>query len=118
VYLLEKALKRLNLTYELTHFEDGELAMRLLAEPERPTPDLILVDLNLPKRDGFEVLRSVRSRPALVGVPVGIFTSSEAAADRSRASLLGAERYIHKPAELEQFIKEVGDAIEGMLHRA
>jgi CheY-like chemotaxis protein len=112
VYLLEKALSDRRINYELTCFEDGEQAMQGLS---KVIPDLILVDLNLPRRDGFEVLRSIRSRPSLVGVPVGVFTSSEAPSDRSRASLIGAERYIHKPAELNEFVSTVGQAVAELL---
>jgi CheY-like chemotaxis protein len=117
VYLLEKVLRNQNLNYELTLFEDGDAALRGLAGEGGVVPDLILLDLNLPKRDGFEILRAIRSRPALVGVPIGIFTSSEAVADRSRVSLLGAERYIHKPPELQDFVEQVGSAISDLLTR-
>lgn len=78
-------------------------------------PDLILLDLNLPRREGFDVLRMVRQRPSPVGVPVGILTSSEAAKDRHRVALIGAERYIHKPPFLEQFLDKVGNGIEDLL---
>jgi CheY-like chemotaxis protein len=115
VYLLEKVLKSQNLDYQLTIFEDGDAALGGLASDGGVVPDLILLDLNLPKRDGFEVLRAIRSRPALVGVPIGIFTSSEAAADRSRVSMLGAERYIHKPPDLKDFLEQVGSAIVNLL---
>jgi two-component system, chemotaxis family, response regulator Rcp1 len=112
VYLLEKALSSRRINYELICFEDGEQAIQGL---DTVIPDLILVDLNLPRRDGFDVLRTIRSRPALVDVPVGVFTSSEAPSDRSRASLIGAERYIHKPAELHEFVSTVGQAVEELL---
>jgi len=120
VYLLEKALKDRHIDYELTRFEDGEEAIRALggegAEGAAlPVPDLILIDLNVPRREGFDILRVVRSRPALSTVPVGIFTSSDAQQDRHRVSYLGAERYIHKPPNLEEFIAKVGQAVEEML---
>jgi DNA-binding response OmpR family regulator len=51
----------------------------------------------------------------MVGVPVGVFTSSDDAGDRHRVALLGAERYIHKPPTLNEFIEQVGGAIEEML---
>jgi CheY-like chemotaxis protein len=115
VYLLEKALSARHIAYELTRFEDGEEAVKALGKQGGPVPDLILVDLNLPRKDGFDVLRSIRSRPALVGIPIGVFTSSEAPADRNRIKLMGAERYIRKPPTLPEFLLEVGDAIEQML---
>lgn len=113
VYLLEKALRERLISYELTCFEDGEEAIHGL--DAGLVPDLILLDLNLPRRDGFDVLRVIRTRPALVGVPVGVLTSSEAASDRSRVALIGAERYIHKSPELGGFLREVGQAVEELL---
>jgi len=115
VYLLEKALRSRQISYELTCFEDGEDAIHGL--DAGLVPDLILVDLNMPRRDGVDVLRAIRSRPALVGVPVGVFTSSEAPSDRSRISLIGTGRYIHKPLELSEFLSEVGQAVEELLAR-
>lgn len=95
VYLLEKSLQARHIVYELIRYEDGEQGIRALSSERGPTPDLILLDLNLPRREGFDVLRAVRTRPALVGVPVGILTSSDAVRDRHRVSLIGAERYIY-----------------------
>lgn len=112
-FLLQKALKARQLAHELLCYEDGEQAMEALSAGL--VPDLILVDLNLPRRDGFDVLRSIRARPSLVGVPVAVFTSSAALADQGRAALIGAERYIHKPAELNEFMSQVGRAIEELL---
>lgn len=114
-YLLEKALQARHILYTLTRYEDGEEGIRELSSDLAPIPDLILLDLNVPLREGFDVLRAVRTRPALVGVPVGILTSSNSARDRHRSSLMGAERYIHKPLTLEEFIDEVGQAVEDML---
>ncbi len=118
VYLVEKALNARHILYELTRYPDGEQGIRALSNESCPTPDLILLDLKLPRREGFDVLRVVRTRPGLVGVPVGILTSSNAHRDRHRVSLIGAERYIHKPLGLEEFIDEVGQAIEEMLRNS
>jgi len=115
VYLLEKALQNHQIAYELTRYEDGEEAIRAFSKEDCPAPDLILLDLKLPRREGFDVLRAVRTKPVLVGVPVGILTSSDAAQDRHRVALIGAERYIHKPPTLAEFMDEVGKAIEEML---
>jgi DNA-binding response OmpR family regulator len=117
VYLLEKALQHQQINYELIGFQDGEQAMRALVDDTCLVPDLILLDLKLPRREGFEVLRAIRGKPNFVGVPVGIFTSSDGAGDRHRAALNGAERYIHKPPTLEEFIDKVGGAVADMLLR-
>ena len=95
VYLLEKALKSRFIDYELTCLEDRDQAVRALAGENAPVPDLILIDLNLPEGEGFDVLRLVRNKPAFAAVPVGVFTSSDAVQDRHRVSNLGVKRYIH-----------------------
>jgi DNA-binding response OmpR family regulator len=115
VYLLEKALHHRHIAYELTRYQDGEQAIKEFSKADCPAPDLILLDLKLPRREGFDVSRAVRNRPVFVGVPIGILTSSDAAQDRHRVALIGAERYIHKPPTLDDFIAEVGDAISDML---
>src|SRR5713226_6609789 len=115
VLLLEKALRARDLPYELVRYEDGEQAIRAISGEPALTPDVILVDLNLPRREGFDVLRMVRTTPRLVGVPVGVLTSSNATRDRSRTALIGAERYIHKPPTLEEYIDQVGRAVEALL---
>jgi chemotaxis family two-component system response regulator Rcp1 len=115
IYLLEKTLQHRQLDYDLIRYGDGEQAIRGLQEDKLVIPDLILVDLNLPRREGFDVLRLIRSTPRLVGVPVGILTSSDAVRDRRRVELIGAERYIHKPPMLDDFLEQVGQALEEML---
>ena len=116
VYLLEKTLENRNIRYELVRYADGEQAIRALERDDCVTPDVILVDLNLPRREGFDVLQTIRSRPSMVGVPVGILTSSDAKRDRHRVALTGrGERYIHKPPMLEDFLDQVGRGIEEML---
>ncbi|SPF52259.1 Response regulator receiver protein [Candidatus Sulfopaludibacter sp. SbA4] len=115
VYLLERAIESRNIAYELIRYQDGEQAIRALSADPAAVPDLFLVDLNLPRREGFDVLRAVRGIPRFVGVPVGVLTSSEAEKDRHRTALIGAERYIHKPPTLEEFIDQVGTAVENLL---
>jgi CheY-like chemotaxis protein len=115
VRLVEKCLQARAISYELIRFEDGEQAMREISGEPTLDPDLILLDLNLPRVEGFDVLAKMRTIPRLVGVPIGVLTSSNAARDRSRTSLIGADRYIYKPPVLEEFIEEVGRAVEELL---
>jgi chemotaxis family two-component system response regulator Rcp1 len=117
VFLLEKALEGLNFPCDIIRYEDGEHAVRALSQNGIAAPDLILVDLNLPRREGYDVIRAIRGVPSFVGVPIGVLTSSDAAKDRHRAALIGVERYIHKPPTLEEFIGQVGKAIEDLLTR-
>jgi len=115
VYLFEKALQSRQVNYELTRYADGEQAIRALHQDVCAVPDLIILDLNLPRRGGFDVLQTIRSKPSMVGIPVGILTSSDAARDRHRIAVTGGERFIHKPPELEDFLEQVGQAIEDLL---
>jgi CheY-like chemotaxis protein len=115
VLLLEKSLQARNISFNLIRYLNGERAVRAISEGRTGVPDLILVDLNLPGRDGFDVLNTVRMAPHLSGVPVGVFTSSNAAKDRHRSHLIGVERYICKPPTLDEFIDEVGRAVQELL---
>jgi two-component system, chemotaxis family, response regulator Rcp1 len=109
--LTREALSMSKIHNNLHHAKDGEEAIRFLkregAFREAPRPDLILLDLNLPKRDGREVLEDIKRDPHLMHVPVVILTSSQAEEDILRAYRLHANCFITKPVDLEQFIKVV-----------
>jgi two-component system, chemotaxis family, response regulator Rcp1 len=99
----------------LHHVEDGVEAMRFLHREGRyahaPRPDLILLDLNLPRKDGCEVLADIKADRALKLIPVVVLTTSAAERDLVRTYDLNANAYIVKPLDLDQFI-EVVHAIE------
>jgi two-component system response regulator len=121
VLLFEMALKENDIQYELTRFKNGQDALESLCTLEGETghalhPDAILLDLNTPKSDGFEVLRILRQTPRLAHVPIAIITSSQARSDRHRTSLMGSVRYIEKPSQLNEFLSSVGIAVKEMLH--
>ena len=121
VYLVELALQANQVPYHLTRFETGEDALGALCTPDGAPghdfhPDAILLDLNTPKSDGFEVLGTLRRNPNLADVPIAIITSSQARSDKHRTSLMGAVRYIEKPSQLEKFLSTVGMAVRDMLH--
>jgi CheY-like chemotaxis protein len=115
VYLVERTLQETGLKYELTRYADGDSALQALDNDTGLRPDLVLLDLNLPRVDGISVLKAIRQRPRLVGIPVGILTSSASRADRHRVELIGADRYIPKPVLLDEFMREVGGAIRELL---
>lgn len=120
VLLVQKALEANEVACEMTQFNNGREALKALCPPEGTevsvfVPDAILLDLNTPKSDGFQVLVRLKNTPHLAEVPIAIFTSSQAAVDKSRSSLLGAARYIQKPSGLEEFLSTVGQAIKEML---
>lgn len=120
VFLVEMALKQSGILYEMTRFNNGEEAVESLCAPEGPMtktlhPDAILLDLNTPKSDGFEVLEKLRHAPHLADVPIAIVTSSQASCDKHRVGLIGCTRYIEKPSHLEEFLTTVGQAVKDML---
>jgi CheY-like chemotaxis protein len=91
--------------------EDGVEAMAFLRRQGRfgdaPRPDLILLDLNLPRKDGREVLAEIKVDPDLKRIPVVVLTTSQAEEDVLRAYDLHANCYVTKPVDLEQFMKIV-----------
>jgi two-component system, chemotaxis family, response regulator Rcp1 len=115
VYLFEKSLQSRQIEYVLLLYMDGRHAMRAIIDGAFEVPDLILVDLNLPQRDGFDVLSTIRKDARLTGVPVGVLTSSDSAKDRRWAALHQVDRYITKPGTLEEFTTQVGSAVEELL---
>jgi len=72
-----------------------------------PTPDLVVLDLNLPRKDGRQVLSDIKSDPVLAKIPVVIFTTSQANSDISRSYELGANCYLRKPGNLPDFVAVV-----------
>ena len=112
-YLVNRALVEQGIEFEMTWFADGDKALKAMADGE--APDLVLLDLNLAKTEGVNVLRAIRGSPKLSEVPVGILSSSESPADVKRTALLGANRFIKKPLALEDFMREVGQGVEEML---
>jgi len=72
-----------------------------------PVPDLVVLDLNLPRKDGCEVLSNIKADPVLAKIPVVIFTTSEARSDIARSYKLGANCYLRKPGNLPEFVAAV-----------
>ena len=111
VELTTEALKESKLWIRLRVVEDGEAAMAFLRKQgeyqDAPDPDLVLLDLNLPKKDGREVLREVKEDPQLKHIPVVILTTSSSETDILKTYHLGANCYIAKPVGLDQFAKVV-----------
>jgi len=109
------ALKMAKVVNQVSHVEDGVEAMEFLrrqgkyARAERP--DLILLDLNLPRKDGREVLEEMKADPDLQMIPVVILTTSQAEQDIIRSYKLHANCYITKPVNFERFL-EVVQSIE------
>ncbi len=103
--LLELGLQESRASYRLHVAEDGEQAIRMLVKGDlfgmAKRPDLILLDLNLPKRSGHEVLEMIRADEKLQLIPVVVLTSSNAPSDIRAAYERGANSYLRKPSNLE-----------------
>jgi CheY-like chemotaxis protein len=111
VRLTREALKEGKLFVHLNVVHDGIDAIAFLrrqgAYAEAALPDLILLDLNLPKKDGREVLQEIKADPVLMHIPVVVLTTSAAESDVLTTYGLHANCYITKPVDMEQFIKVV-----------
>jgi CheY-like chemotaxis protein len=116
VRLTQEALRDAKIQNNLQVVTDGEEAIAFLRRTgsytEVPRPDLILLDLNLPKKDGREILAEIKADASLKTIPVVILTTSESEADILQSYQLHANCYITKPADLEGFMKIVR-SIEG-----
>lgn len=116
VRLTQEALKEGRVSNRLSVVNDGVEAMEFLRREgrfsEAPRPDLILLDLNLPRRDGREVLADVKADPQLRRIPVVVLTTSAAEEDILKSYDLHANCYITKPVDLEQFF-DVVRSIDG-----
>jgi CheY-like chemotaxis protein len=114
VFLLETALKEAGIKVELYRVSDGEQALAFLhrsgSYEKAPRPDLMLLDLNLPRKNGLEVLAEMSGSDSLRSIPVVVFTSSSLAIDRKNSLALGAQHYITKPASFDGFIEAVRTA--------
>jgi two-component system, chemotaxis family, response regulator Rcp1 len=111
VHLTREALREAAVPHRLHIARDGVEAMAYLRRAGRcddePLPGLILLDLNLPRKDGREVLAEIKRDPAFRRVPVIILTTSSAAADVTRSYDLHANCYLVKPLDIAEFFEEV-----------
>ena len=107
VELVRRALGIAGLACDLTVLEDGAEALALLSLPETEgvLPDLVVLDLNLPKHDGIEVLQAMRSTTRYTSVPVAILSSSSSPRERAKIEQFRISRYITKPPDLDKFMK-------------
>jgi CheY-like chemotaxis protein len=111
VRLTREALREGKVRNNLSVAADGVEAIAYLRKEgehaDAVRPDLILLDLNLPRKDGREVLQEIKADPALRNIPVVVLTSSQAEEDIVRAYDLHANCYVTKPVDLDQFIRVV-----------
>jgi CheY-like chemotaxis protein len=109
VFFVREALRSQGIETELVVASDGEKAVEFIELAEgsydAPCPQVILLDLNLPRKSGAEVLLRITQSSRLAQVPVVIVTSSDAPGDRAETARLGARRYFVKPRDLDEYLK-------------
>jgi CheY-like chemotaxis protein len=109
--LTSEVLAQSEQRFHVTAVKDGAEAISFLRRQGKyakaPVPDLVVLDLNLPRKDGCEVLSNIKADPALAKIPVVIFTTSQANSDITRSYKLGANCYLRKPGNLPEFVAAV-----------
>ena len=120
VLLVREALEQSGLDFELQVFDDGEQGVDFIEIMDRDAslhrPHLFLLDLNLPKKTGGQILERVRQSPTCGQVPVVILTSSDSQKDKAQAAFLNATGYFRKPSRLDEFMK-LGPYVRDLLQR-
>jgi CheY-like chemotaxis protein len=116
VLLVQRALNKAGLSYPLIHKRDGEEAIAYLSgkdpysdRAKHPLPKLILLDIKMPKMNGFDVLGWLQHQPALAKIPVVILTASVRVEDQSEAEKLGAVGYRTKPVDFGELVDIIRD---------
>ncbi len=120
VYLIRAALQEHGIDLPLQVAADGREVLQIICQLEGMAEtqlNLIILDLNLPRHDGIEILQRLRESERLGHVPVVVLTSSDSPRDRILASELGAASYLRKPSSLEQFLG-LGAVFKELLGRA
>jgi CheY-like chemotaxis protein len=114
IVLIQESFKRGNLSNPLHVVRDGEEAIAYLMgegkysnRSEYPLPDLLLLDLKMPRMDGFEVLRWIRRQPELKALRVVVLTSSDHIRDMNQAYQLGANSFLVKPMDFDNFAETI-----------
>jgi CheY-like chemotaxis protein len=120
VLLIRDALEQASIDCSLRCFSDGEQIIEAVDELERTpdlrVPDLLLLDLNLPRYAGQEVLTKIRAGTRCPGLPVVVLTSSDSPRDREQASQLQVAHYFRKPSDYDQFM-QLGQVVRTILLR-
>ncbi len=118
-----EALQQCGVKHRLTLIRDGDECLQFLKQQgmfaKAPSPDLVLLDLNLPNRDGFELLDCINDDDRLKSVPVVVLTSEDGSDVRDRCENLHVQSFIHKPVNIEKFLHTIQvlrrDWLQGVL---
>ena len=117
-YLIRRAIEGTNLPVDFHILRDGQQAVQFFdeatADPAKPCPDVVILDINLPKKPGGDVLRHIRSHSCCAQTYVIVVSTSDSERDRQIMKELGADGYFAKPSELDEFMK-LGDLVKNVL---
>lgn len=118
VFLIEEAIGTTRLPLTLYVAKDGEQAVRFFdrtdANPDMPCPALVILDINLPKKQGGDVLKHMRLSRRCADALVIVVSTSDSVQDREQMRNLGADGYFHKPSQYDEFMK-LGDIVKSLL---
>jgi CheY-like chemotaxis protein len=104
VYLIREALRENGVEFTMRLAPDGREVLGIIGGGPAENFELIILDLNLPRHDGIEILERLKESAWLASVPVVVLTSSDSPRDRQVATKLGARCYLRKPSNLDQFL--------------
>ncbi len=118
VELFRMALEDACVECDLVVFEDGGEVLEHIANttfgPDHPPPDLIMLDLNLPKNDGLEILQVIRDTSAMAEVPIVVLSSSSSPRERAKLAAFRIREFLVKPPDLEEYLK-IGKVVRDVL---
>jgi CheY-like chemotaxis protein len=121
IYLLQKVLERTQLHFVIDHLEDGEEALLFLLRQgkhlQAPIPDLIILDLNMPRMSGAELITRIRKDPILQTIPVMVLSTSDTLEDKRQMAELGVVLYLTKSSKLTDYYA-IGETIKEFLTTA
>lgn len=119
IFLVRQALAKSGLEHELLVLEDATGVTSLLSRigGDVRRPDVVLMDLNLPKVDGTELIKLFRQHPDCKSIPVIVVTSSDSPKDRARTAELGISEYFRKPSDLSEFMR-LGPLVRAVLEKS
>jgi CheY-like chemotaxis protein len=107
--IVARSLTRERISNSVERVRDGVEALEYLRGGKNLPPDVILLDLKLPRKDGHELLADLKADPELRSIPVSVLTTSDAEIDRTKAYMLHANSYLVKPLDAQQFRRMVQD---------
>lgn len=118
VFIVRRSLRKHLGEFDLQVVEDGEKALRFIEQIEGEVsarvPELVMIDLNLPRKSGEEILKCIRGSAKCANIPVIVLTASDSPVDRTATLKHGATAWFHKPLDLERFM-EIGRLVKDSL---